>query len=203
MGLRQGSSGQCESEAPDTQGSESAVLSSFKCSFQIQRLFLDIYLKTVHSRRKQVIFLMTRCSETAQYTKPLPISLLHKRKMGCFQGCTTDFFLFFFFRFLCKSWRERPLNNLPNEMLFHIVRDGWKVQMFYHHLTRSKPLSSSSRPPYLECTTVFETMTDFCGTKSFPETLSLTARHCFPSGMSVLNFLMFGLQFLFCSIWRG
>lgn len=46
-------------------------------------------------------------------------------------------------------------------------------------------------------------MTDFCGTKSFPETLSLTACHCFPSGMSVLNFLMFGLQFLFCSIWRG
>lgn len=44
----------------------------------------------------------------------------------------------------------RPLYNLPNQMFFHIISDGWNVQMFHHHLIPSKPLSRVS-PDLLIC----------------------------------------------------
>lgn len=90
---------------------------------------------------------MNSCSQTAQYTKNCTsfCFCVRRRKIEYFQGCITCFFFF-----LCKSWRVRPPYNLLNQMFFHIISDGWNVQMFHHHLILSKPLSRVS-PDLLIC----------------------------------------------------
>ena len=107
---------------------------------------------------------------------------------------------------LCKSWRVRPLYNLPNQMFFHIISDGWNVQKFRNHLILSKPLSRVSPDllicyvlPCLKLWLIFAILNPFHRVTFF-SSMSLIV---FPIAFCFQFFLCLVFWFCFFHVWRG